>query len=313
MTEFGISTRWNAHRHTHAESMVDEILALGVRRVELGYNIRSDFVPAIKRLIQEKIIHVDSVHNYCPVPAIASAGDPELFTMASPDRRVRDAAHTYTAQTIRFAAEIGAKIVVVHCGNVDMKALTPELAALCRAGKRYSNTFEQLKYKLVVQREKRVSAQLANMRKEIERLIPLLQETKIRLGMENLPSWEAIPTEQECLAIIKEFGAEHLCSWHDFGHGQIRENLGLSHHRRSLESLSHVLGGVHIHDVIPPATDHVMPPAGSIDFTQFRRFVMGETVRILEPSPHISSADVADGLRVLREAWFAADSMTDNR
>ena len=38
---FAISTHWNASRHKTGEGIVDEILELGIRRLELGYDLRS--------------------------------------------------------------------------------------------------------------------------------------------------------------------------------------------------------------------------------------------------------------------------------
>lgn len=38
---FSVSTNWNAHRHSSAQAMVDEIRASGADEVELGYNLKA--------------------------------------------------------------------------------------------------------------------------------------------------------------------------------------------------------------------------------------------------------------------------------
>ncbi len=237
------------------------------------------------------------------MPAIAPRGHPELFTLASSDWRVRQSALTYTAQTIRFAGEFGAKVVIIHCGNVEMRGMSHKLRKLCDNGQRYSNRFERAKMKLVTKREKVVAPQLDNLVAGLERLVPVLEETGIRLGLENLPTWEAIPTETECIRILDKLGTEHFCYWHDIGHGQIRENLGFINHVTELRRLQPYLGGMHVHDVTAITCDHQMPPAGNVDFRALRAFAAGDMLRVLEPSPRLAAVDVARGLQVLREQW----------
>ncbi len=301
--EFSISTRWNSNRHSSAKAMIDEILELGLNQVELGYTFPADFAVDIKKMVHDGQINVSSVHNYCPVPAIAGQGHPELFTFSDSDQRTRDAALIHTSNTIRFAAEVNATVVVVHCGNVEMKNLTEKLVSLCHKKQRLSNSFEKIKHSLFEQRRKKVVNQLTYLYDAIDKLIPLLAETGIRLGLENLPTWEAIPTEVECHRLIEDFGSKYLCYWHDIGHAQIRENLGFINHHRVLESMSSVLGGFHVHDVKSPATDHLLPPMGDIDFSNLARFAAMDILRVLEPSSRISGNKIKSAVDYLNRIW----------
>ena len=63
-----LSTRWNAGRHLSGEAMLEEILALGLQQVELGYDLRLELVPGVKAMIASGAVKVRSVHNFCPVP-----------------------------------------------------------------------------------------------------------------------------------------------------------------------------------------------------------------------------------------------------
>ena len=85
--------------------MVEEILSLGFDHLELGYDLRMDLVPGLQKMVQERAVKVDSVHNFCPVPIGAPRGHPELYTLASTDRKIREGAIHHTSKTIRFAAE----------------------------------------------------------------------------------------------------------------------------------------------------------------------------------------------------------------
>lgn len=303
--EFALSTHWNASRHARGETLIEEILGLGFTRVELGYDLRMELVPGVKALVAQGAVKVDSLHNSCPVPLGAARGHPEIYTLGSTDARERAQAVHHTGQTLRFAAELGAKVVVTHAGNVDMPRLSPELFDLAIAGQNYTPRYEKIKLKLIEQREKRAPRQLDYLSQGLEQLMPVLEETKVLLAIENLPTWEAIPTELEFEALFRRFGDRNIRYWHDLGHGQIRQNLGFINHERWLERLSPFLAGMHVHDVAPPATDHVMPPRGQIDFHRFQRFALSAMVRVVEPSSRTPAAEVAEGLAYLKKTWDA--------
>lgn len=303
--ELALSTHWNAGRHTRGEELIEEILSLGFRRVELGYDLRQELVPGVVAMVRNGAVRVDSVHNYCPLPLVAHRAHPELWTLAAKDERERDSAIRHTIATIRFAAEIGAKVVVTHAGHVDMPSLSFELFDLCIEGKQYSPAYERLKMRLLDQREKKAPAQFELLVKSLERLVPVLEESRITLALEILPTWEAFPTELEFEEIKRRLPTPHIAYWHDLGHGQIRQNTGFINHERWLERLTPHMAGMHVHDVVPPVTDHVMPPRGAIDFAQFRRFVLPGRVYVLEPSSRAPAADVKEGLRRITEAWSA--------
>lgn len=304
---FSLTTRWNAGRHETGESMLDEILALGFDHVELGYDLRSHLVPGVLSRIKTGTIKVDSVHAYCPLPPVVPVPHPEPFTLSSPDPRVRASANHHLENTIRFAAEIGARVVVTHAGNVDMSPLSPKLVELTALGQQYSEAYDKIRMKLLLTREKAVASQLPHLYAAIEKLMPLLESTRRILALEILPSWEAIPTEVEMEKLVKHFNSPWLRCWHDMGHGQIRENLGLTSHARWVQRLRPILAGMHIHDVLPPASDHLMPPLGKIDFKLFRDAAQDDIVRVLEPSPAATAEEIVTGLQIIREAWLTQE------
>jgi sugar phosphate isomerase/epimerase len=191
-----------------------------------------------------------------------------------------------------------------------MSPLSPKLVELIALGKQYSEEFEKMRMKLIIAREKAVVRQLEHLYAALEKLMPLLESTRRILALEILPSWEAIPTEVEMEKLITHFNSPWLRCWHDMGHGQIRENLGLTSHLRWVKRLRPLLAGMHIHDVSPPASDHLMPPLGTIDFTLFRDVVQGDIVRVLEPSPAATAAEIVTGRRIIQEAWIRQENTT---
>ncbi|MBN1676746.1 MAG: sugar phosphate isomerase/epimerase [Kiritimatiellae bacterium] len=307
---FALSTRWNAGRHSSGEEMLAEILDLGITHVELGYDLTVDLVPGVLNMVRQGAVVVQSVHNFCPVPVGAPEGHPELFTLASRDRRIWEGAVSHTKRSIEFCAEVGANVVVLHAGNVQMRKRSHRLAELCAADRQYSTRYDKVKLKLQVVREKKVTKQLEALYRGIERLLPLLESSGVRLGIENLPTWESIPTEPELVRLFDHFASDRLCYWHDIGHGQVRENLGFIGHVRWLEKLQPRLAGLHIHDVGFPVYDHLMPPRGDINFLRFKKFAELDIMRVFEPAPRTPKEDLAEGIRVVREIWERTEPST---
>lgn len=300
---FALTTRWNASRHTDGEAMLTEILEMGFTHVELGYDLRLDLVPGVKKLVAQNTVKVDSLHNFCPVPVGAPRGHPELFTFADLDHRVRESAINHTLKTVRFAAEVGARVVVVHAGNVEMPRMSAELCAMYERGEQFSPAYEKAKLKLQVTREKKAGKHLDVLKQCLERLLPAAAETGVRIALEVLPTWEAIPSEFEMETLAKQFESQHLMYWHDIGHSQIRQNLGFISQERWLEKLQPYLAGMHIHDVAPPALDHLMPPQGQVDFPRLAKFGARDILRVFEPAAQTPRENIIEGLRILRQAW----------
>lgn len=283
--------------------MIEEILDLGFSRVELGYDTRIDLVEGIRRMVQTGAVQVDSVHNFCPLPMTAGRGHPEIFTFASRDRRIREKAVEHTIQTIRFAAEIGARVVVTHSGNVEMKNLTRKLLAMAEGGEQFSLRYDKVMLKLQERREKKARKQFPLLMGCLEQLLPVLEETGVQLAIEVLPTWEAFPTETEFERIFSTLNSRWVRYWHDIGHAQIRENLGLIRMERWLEKLEPHLAGMHLHDVAPPGRDHVMPPDGTIDFPKYARFGRLDILRVIEPTPATPAEEILRCRQVILDAW----------
>jgi sugar phosphate isomerase/epimerase len=300
---FGLTTRWNAGRHTSGEAMVEEILAMGFDHLELGYDLRMDLVPGVHKMVQEGTVKVNSVHNFCPVPVGAPRGHPELFTLASTDPKIREGAVHHTSKTLRFAASVGAKVVIVHAGNVEMARISADLRALSEKGEQFSPRYDKLKMKLQLAREKKVRKQLDYLRQGIEQLIPVIAETGVQMALENLPTWEAMPSELEMEDLCKQYSSQGLRYWHDIGHAQVRQNLGFINQERWMERLQPYMAGMHIHDVVAPAMDHLLPPQGQVDFASLKKFAKGDIIRVIEPAPQTPGEIVVEALRYLRQAW----------
>ena len=310
MIPLGISTRWNAGRHRDGAAMIEEILDLGLEIAELGYDLRAELIPGVKALVAARAIRIDSVHNFCPVPVGAPRPHPELYTPASPDRREREFAVHHISRTLRFAAEVGAKVVVCHSGNVDGPKYSFDLVRLAARGEQFGEPYENLQLKAQLARDKKAPKQIEYLAESLDKLAPVVQETGVQLALENLPTWEAIPSELESEKLMKRFQAAGIRLWWDIGHAQIRENLGFINASRWLKRLAPHVAGFHVHDVAPPGQDHLMPPRGKVDCPALAEFVRPDKLLVLEPSPDTETTHIVRAIEYLRETWNLTEAKT---
>ena len=310
MIPLSISTRWNASRHQSGERLIEEILGLGLGVVELGYDLRAELIPGVKAMVAAGAVRVDSVHNFCPVPVGAPRPHPELYTPGSTDRQEREFAVIHISRTLRFAAEVGAKVVVCHSGNVDMPKFSFDLLRLAARGEQFGEPYENLKLKAQITRDKKASRQIEYLAESLGKLALVVKETGVKLALENLPTWEALPAELESEQLMQRFRSAGIRLWWDIGHAQIRENLGFINANRWLQRLAPHIAGLHIHDVAPPGQDHVMPPRGQVDFKALSFLAGMDMVRVLEPAPNTDAGDIVRAVAHLRAAWNLTEPET---
>lgn len=298
-----VSTRWNALRHSSGEAMIEEIIGLGINNVELSYDLSYPLLDGVRKMAASGAIAITSIHAFCPVPAGMPHASPELFTLADPDKQVRALAISHLSDTILLASELGVPTVVAHAGNVAMRNLTHQLIDLCHEGRQFSDKYDRIKDKLLLERHKKAPGQIQFLYESLDKLLPVLQKANVSVALENLPSWESIPSEPEMEKLLGHFQSPHIRYWHDIGHAQIRQNLGFIGHIVWLEKLQPYLAGMHIHDVRKPARDHLMPPAGNIDFKAFKPFVGAAIPGVIEAYPGVDPDDIREGIKLLTELW----------
>ncbi|MCP5487218.1 MAG: sugar phosphate isomerase/epimerase [Verrucomicrobia bacterium] len=301
--DIGLSTHWNAYRHTDGRALVDEIAALGFTSIELGYDTRLDLLPGIEAAVEAGAIQVHSLHAICPVPMGAPRGHPEIYTMASTEKREREQAVVYLQKTLDLAAALRAKAVVVHAGNVSMTRMSRELVDLARNGQQFTARYENLKFKLQEKREKKSRKQFGYLAECLAQIMPRLETNRVALGLELLPSWESFPTEMELEYLLSQFPTRWFGAWIDIGHVQIRENLGFINLDRWMEKLGPRVVGMHLHDVVPPTTDHVMPPAGAVHFDRFEALAQRDIPKVIEPAPRTPEIEIQKAHQHLLSCW----------
>lgn len=281
--------------------MVEEMVGLGFKRIELSHGIRLSLVPGILKALEEGMVEISSVHNFCPLPNAVQHAAPNLYQPSSSDSREIDLWHRYSMQTLEYAVKVGAPHVVMHSGSVKFFFRSPE-KGLDRWVEKSELTAEQFREDKAFRKHcdraiKRISGSsapsLGRVHKSYKKLLPEVRERGLVLGVENREGLEELPLDADFETFLDELkGDSAVGYWHDCGHAQIKHQYGLMNHAEHLEKLAPRLIGFHIHDVSESGRDHQVPGTGVIDFKMISDFVRPEHSLILELSPGLSTGEV---------------------
>lgn len=312
-----LSTCWCSARHDDGYAMIEEMAELGFKRIELSHGIRIVLVPGILKAVEEGLIEVGSVHNFCPLPPSAWQAAPNLFEPASTDIRERALWMRYTEQTLDFAVTVKAPKIVLHSGSGWFffgspeakfeKWLSAEKLSMLETAREEDATLSGLdEYELLqefyasktfkrrldrtMRRIKRGSKKpLRFLDESYQNILPIAAERGLKLCLENREGLEELPKDADYPKFLEELeGKETFCYWHDTGHAELKHRLGLLDHRDHLEAMAPRLAGFHLHDVSKGGRDHRVPGTGSVDFQMISEFVRPEHALVLELSPSLS-------------------------
>lgn len=276
--------------------MVEELLGLGFRRIELGHGLSAPVFAGVLEARKKHAFSVTSVHNFLPSPPEIRADDPDCYEFTSHRPADRERAVRLTRGTIDWAEKLGAPYVVVHCGRIRSLDLTPRLRSMVGGGKYLSRGYMRAKLEAVRKRERVAEVYLQRALECLTEIADYAGSKGVKIGIENREHYEAVPTERELAAFLRRLDSAHAGYWHDFGHAQIKHNLGLVNHRQWLEAAAPLALGCHVHDVKWPFRDHCAPFAGEIDFENLLPLFPKSCVMVFELSPYTPVGEVSEAL-----------------
>lgn len=299
-----LSTSWNAFRHKNAKKLIFEIKKTGFYAVELSFNLTQPMVRDIAGLVKNKEIKVGSIHNFCPIPDGIKrfSALPDYYSMSSVNERQRQTAIKYTQRTIRTAAALNAKAVVLHTGRVEVSDHTKQLIGLYERGLGDSRQYTCLKQRMIRERKACAAPFLNNTLRSLESLSRYAERFKIKLGIENRFYYCEIPSFKETSIILKQFQGSGIYYWHDTGHAQVMENLGIVRHKDFLDAYGKRLLGIHLHNV-RGCKDHTPPYRGDMNFKLLRPYVTAGTIKVVE-AHYPATAEELIKSRLLLEKIF---------
>lgn len=294
--------------------MLREIADLGFEYVELSHGIRITLVPGILRAVEEGVIKVSSTHNFCPLPTGYVQPAPNLYEPSTSDFREHDQWLRHTKRSIDFAAQVKSRVLVCHLGSVKFFWFNP-----ARDVRRYlhrhpdagrnpgDKDYQQVLEKAMAKLRKRMPPYWEQTKKSINEVLDYAGQRGLKLGFENREKFEELPLDGDHLDLLNSLAPNAAAGyWHDTGHADIKESMGLLQHQEHLEKLAPRLLGFHLHDVDAGGHDHQPVGEGHIDFQMISRFWRPEHLLTLELSPRVTVEEVVDSKKRVEALLGAA-------
>jgi sugar phosphate isomerase/epimerase len=280
--------------------MLREMAALGFEYAELSHGIRITLVPGILRAVEEGIIKISSTHNFCPLPTGVTQAAPNLFEPSAREHREHEQWVRHTKRSLDFAAQVKAKVVVCHLGSVSFFWFNPArnikkyLGDHAEAGRDPNDkAYEKLVAKSFVRLRKRMGPFWEQTKASLNEIYDYTAQKGLKLGLENREKFEELPIDADYAEFIAgQPTTAPIGYWHDTGHADIKEGMGMLKHREHLEKNAPRLIGFHLHDVSAKGSDHQAVGSGQIDFKMVSSFWKPDHLLTLELSPRITVEDV---------------------
>lgn len=297
MFEAALSTMWGIGRFQNLDGFFTAARALGFRHFELNHAVNSAMIGGVSL----DGLCISSIHEPCPADVSISALKNRNHLVSAPNEEDRQRAVAAVKRSIELAHRLGAQVVIVHPGRVD---ICPELERavidLYKQGRAVETEYSLAKARLVSARAAQAQINLRSARRSLAELAEHSARLGIRLGLENRYYYHEIPLPDELDELLGTDGGDTLGYWHDVGHAQALENLGFGRHEDWLRRFAPRMLGVHLHDIVG-VQDHLAAGLGHMDWDMVARYLPGAALRTCEFQAFNSPQEVAAGVRLLIE------------
>ncbi|GAB4246477.1 sugar phosphate isomerase/epimerase family protein [Deferrisoma sp.] len=269
--------------------MADGLRRLGFGAVEIDYRVTAEQMRALRPVLAAAGIAVASVHAPFPRdpwadPRRAHLEGPKL---TSPDPDERRAAVRLVAESLAWAEDLGAPVVVVHVGAVEWPGEPDplDLERRFREAGRDGPGYEDLRRAVAEARERWAPRFRDAALSSLDRLAAEALRRGVALGLENRYHPAEIPSADELALFFRELDGAPLGYWHDTGHAAAQTCLGFQEGPEELlERFADRVAGFHLHDAVG-LDDHRAPGEGELDFAPLAPHFRADRPRVLEIHP----------------------------
>lgn len=279
-----ISTSWNYRPEADMRQLLLEVRETGLSAVELGYKITAAQLAQIVPLLTEFDLKVSSVHNFCPLPDdYPSPRHPSnYYRLTSQDESERKLAVRWTQEAVNTAVRVGASVVVIHAGTVEMPdELSEKLFKMYKVSDQGAGAFEQVRAKFSKERQAARGPFMEAINKSLAELLVYAQDKNIKIGLETRYYPTEIPNCEEIGELLNKFHRQGLWYWHDVGHAEANDRLGIYSHQDCLKRYAQQLIGFHLHGV-KILRDHQAPLEGDFDIKSVYPFIKKHHIKVIE-------------------------------
>jgi sugar phosphate isomerase/epimerase len=290
------SASWLPESGWPIATALDRLMPFGCTHLEFNYRVHPLDPDVTRGALAERGLSVTSLHNICSayrgeIPFDDRYGD----SMADLDDDRRRAGAQRLRETADVARALGARAVVVHGGLVppfeDSRVYHKALRQTERASD--PSFVKKLLVEMLPDRNRIAPACLAQLIRSLREVCPDFPDLKF--GLEIRYHFYGLPDFDELDTVLTEVGAPNVGYWHDCGHGQMQENLGLRRHEDWLRRYQDQLIGVHLHGITDCVRDHQAPEEDNMNFEMIRRYTGPDTLLLMELSPSNSVDAVMAG------------------
>jgi sugar phosphate isomerase/epimerase len=269
---------WAKGRFSHMAGFAAKLRELGFTHVEPNTLVS----PRMLNELLKATVPISSIHSPCP-EVLSSRGVPaSRLSLSSLDASERVEAVSFTKKTIDLAANVSARAIVLHMGEVPIDlSLQDRLYKLHDGGYIQTREYRQAKERLVHQRLSLAHSYVDGARKSLQELSKYGRQKGIMLGLETRFHFNEIPNMDEMAELLDEV-SEHLAGyWHDVGHAEVQQQLGFSIHEEWLLRFRDRLVGIHLHD-IRGISDHHAPGRGNMNWEMIAKYLPRGIVKVCE-------------------------------
>ncbi|MBU1062131.1 MAG: sugar phosphate isomerase/epimerase [Candidatus Omnitrophica bacterium] len=279
-----ISTAWNYDLKANVKDTLSQIRKLGFNAIEIGYNFTPEKLDKLISFAKDMDIKVVSIHNFCPMPNESMPGRhlSNCFRVSSLDKKERMKAVDYTKRTIDTACRVSCNALVFHAGTIELEEKDVSvLLQMYREGKSDSKEYDSLKERLLKSRKAKKYPYLDAVIKSLEEITLFANSANIKIGLETRYYPHEIPDLDEIENLLNIFGDKGLVYWHDVGHAEANDKLGITSHENFLARFKDYMFGIHIHG-IKGIDDHLAPFTGDFDFSKVKPYLRDNLIKVIE-------------------------------
>ena len=297
-----ISTAWNHKPETTLQKMLEEIQAVGLNTIELGYRITALQLEEIIPLLAKMKMNVSSAHNFCPLPndSPSPRHPSNYYRLSALDEQERLKAVEWTKKAIDTASRVSCEVVVIHAGTVEMDDDPTELLRAYKAASSAATDFVRIKDKILQDREKNKGPYLKAVVQSLDEIVLYARLKKIKIGLETRYYPTEIPDFQEIGDLLNRYDSAVMGYWHDVGHGEVNVRLGIvKNHRDYFDRYGGRLIGVHIHGV-QGLKDHQSPFTGDFDLNPILPYLRNnDLIKVIESHSSATLEQIKEAVRKL--------------
>ena len=237
MSICAISTCWRAGLTRDAKELIEKMKETGISLLELEFRIFSETFEEIKKNCTAWGIKIISMHAVCPSPQDRVRGaEKYLISDTEEENRIRGVDHV--KQTLRNAADVGARAIVLHCGRIPADEPINIMKTFYDEEKIQSKEAEKSLQEISQNRAANKGKNFDALLKSLDEINAEAEKLGIDVGLENRYYFFEFPDMNELKTIFSLFDGSKLGYWHDTGHAQVNETLfGISQSGRATNTI----------------------------------------------------------------------------